>query len=119
MVSMIAPSWLLWVICTSRPSSLACSRILRFTSSKVSAPYTSGSRSPSRFRFGPWITAIFNVVVGESCIDDPRAASGRPGLLARLLRRVGGRRAQIREAVLRHDRVDRAAAVTYELPAIL
>src|SRR5687767_13240186 len=44
----------------------------------------SGSRRPNRFRFGPWITEIFSVPVGEICMTFSRSLWPlRPGVLRR------------------------------------
>src|SRR5439155_20893503 len=47
----------------SPPSARACSRVRASISARVVRPYSSGSRSPSRFRFGPFNTAMCTSVV--------------------------------------------------------
>src|SRR3569832_2954409 len=64
----ISPSMLLWRKTTSMPNRLAVARQSASTSAIVAVPYFSGSRMPSRFRFGPLRTWM---VVA---IDDPAAA---------------------------------------------
>src|SRR5690348_15322032 len=53
------PSWFDWRQSTATPSFSASSRHSFSTSCKVSAPYTAGSRVPSRLRFGPFSTRTF------------------------------------------------------------
>src|SRR5882672_2879760 len=53
------PSWFDWRQSALTPSFSASSRHKRSTSASVSAPYTAGSRVPSRLRFGPFNTSTF------------------------------------------------------------
>src|ERR1044071_8788046 len=48
-----SPSWFDWRCSTVRPWRAASARAVATWSSRVAVPYTSGWRSPSRFRFGP------------------------------------------------------------------
>src|SRR6185312_10284241 len=66
----ISPSPLVCLNTTSRPKRLAVARQSASTSARDEVPYFSGSRVPSRFRFGPLRTWM---VVA---IADPAAPNG-------------------------------------------
>src|SRR5690606_17695455 len=59
---MISPSWLVWMKSTSIPRRPASSTTAAAISASVTVPYTSVSRVPSRFRFGPLITMILLLI---------------------------------------------------------
>ena len=54
-----SPSTLLWLIINLKPLSKAIVCRASLSSASVMLPYTSGSRTPSKFRFGPWRIRIF------------------------------------------------------------
>lgn len=55
----MAPSELNCTQLTLRPSVSASRAIRASTSSRLKVPYVAGSRVPSKFKLGPWITSTF------------------------------------------------------------
>src|SRR5215208_2553334 len=77
-----SPSWLLCTAAIRRPCSAAARSARARWSSRVAVPYTSGSRVPRRFRFGPCSTSTESGSTAPTLLrasaDDGR---GRPLLL--------------------------------------
>src|SRR5439155_460280 len=66
MASTSSPSWFVCLQESSTPSARARSRVRASISTSVVLPYSSGSRSPKRFRLGPFSTAMCTRTSGPS-----------------------------------------------------